>query len=58
MSDNLVRSVLIHLPIELHSRMKNKIIHNELTIQEAMTNLIKEFTNSTSLDRVAGIKKK
>jgi hypothetical protein len=58
MSDNLVRSVLIHLPIELHSRMKNKTLNAGLTIQEAMTNIIKEYTNSTALDRVAGIKKK
>jgi len=58
MSDNLVRSILVHLPLVEHSKYKNKVLSNGLTIQEVTTNLIKEFINSTALDRVAGIKKK
>jgi len=54
---NLVRSVLINLPIDLHSRFKSKTLNANLTMQEVVTNLIKEYTNSSSLDRVAGIKK-
>ncbi len=52
----LVRTVTCSLPENLHAAFKNKVQHNNLTIQEVLTNLIVAFTTTPELDRISGVK--